>query len=168
MPRRRTGRRLVQGLIGLRAARGDEAAELSALALRSKAWWGYDAGFLAACRAELTWTPAQIDAAGYSVVVATVDGALAGFSAVADHGRGRYELDALFVEPRWIGTGVGRRLMAAARQSIAQAGGGRLRIQGDPHADHFYRAAGAVRIGTQPSGSIPGRALPLFELTIDP
>ena len=43
----------------LRAARPEEAAAISALALRSKAHWGYDEAFLAACRAELTWTAAQ-------------------------------------------------------------------------------------------------------------
>ena len=38
----------------IRPASAGEAAALSALALRSKAHWGYDAAFLDACRAELT------------------------------------------------------------------------------------------------------------------
>ena len=41
----------------------DEAAALSGLALRSKGYWGYDAAFLDACRAELTLTPDQAAAA---------------------------------------------------------------------------------------------------------
>ncbi|MEE8545291.1 MAG: hypothetical protein V3T29_05715 [Alphaproteobacteria bacterium] len=43
----------------IRPARPGEAAALTDLALRSKAHWGYDAAFMAACRAELTVTPAQ-------------------------------------------------------------------------------------------------------------
>ena len=46
----------------IRRARGREAAALSALAMRSKAHWGYDAAFMAACRAELTLTPEGIAA----------------------------------------------------------------------------------------------------------
>ena len=37
----------------IRAARADEATALTALVMRSKAYWGYDERFLAACRDEL-------------------------------------------------------------------------------------------------------------------
>jgi hypothetical protein len=40
------------GLV-IRAARPDEAAALTDLAMRSKAYWGYGASFLARCRAAL-------------------------------------------------------------------------------------------------------------------
>ena len=41
-----------------------------------------------------------------------------------------------------------------------------LRIEADPHAEAFYRHAGAVRTGSVPSGSIPGRSLPLLTLAV--
>ena len=44
----------------LRRALPDEAANLSALALRSKALWGYDAAFMEACRSPLTVDPEAI------------------------------------------------------------------------------------------------------------
>ena len=44
----------------IRRARPEEAGVLSALALRSKAHWGYDADFLAACRDDLTLIPEEI------------------------------------------------------------------------------------------------------------
>jgi hypothetical protein len=40
--------------VRIRPARPDEAGAISALALRSKGHWGYDAAFLAACRENLT------------------------------------------------------------------------------------------------------------------
>jgi hypothetical protein len=40
--------------VEIRKARPDEAGELTELALRSKAHWGYDEAFMASCREELT------------------------------------------------------------------------------------------------------------------
>jgi predicted acetyltransferase len=39
-----------------------------------------------------------------------------------------------------------------------------LAIQADPNAEPFYLSRGAVRVGTEPSQSIPDRVLPLLEL----
>jgi hypothetical protein len=44
----------------IRRAQPADAAVLTGLALTSKAVWGYDASFMAACRAELTITPERI------------------------------------------------------------------------------------------------------------
>ena len=44
----------------IRPAQPADAAVLTRLALTSKAVWGYDASFMAACRAELTITPQGI------------------------------------------------------------------------------------------------------------
>ena len=51
----------------VRRARPAEADELSELALRSKAHWGYDEAFMAASRAELKVTRAAVRDAGYYV-----------------------------------------------------------------------------------------------------
>jgi SAM-dependent methyltransferase len=42
----------------------------------------------------------------------------------------------------------------------------RLTIDADPHAEAFYVAMGAARVGESPSGSIPGRMLPRLELSV--
>src|SRR3546814_13195014 len=52
----------------LRLAKSSECGSLSALALRSKAYWGYDSAFLQACRDELTVSP-KAAAAGRVVVL---------------------------------------------------------------------------------------------------
>lgn len=150
----------------LRNAVRSEAALLSALALRSKAYWGYDPPFLEACRDELTYRPARIDDARFRFVVADIDGAVAGFYALEHSGDRAFELEALFVEPGYIGTGIGRALIEDAKRAVHAAGGTRLVIQGDPNAAAFYTAAGARPIGSRPSASIPGRDLPLYEITI--
>lgn len=141
----------------LRPARPDEAAALTALTLRSKAHWGYDPGFLDACRAELTVRPADCD--GRRVVVAENGALLLGYYRLAGSPP-RGELADLFVDPRRIGTGLGKALLRHARGQAASAGMRDLAIDSDPHAEGFYLHAGAVRAGTVPSGAVPGRELP--------
>lgn len=139
---------------------------LSELALRSKAYWGYSDEFIESCRDELAVSPEAVDSAEYAYRVAVSDNDILGFHAVAEQGAGLFELEALFVDPPHIGRGVGHLLMDDAKSVVATRGGGRLLIQGDPNAERFYRAAGAEKVGERESGSIPGRFLPLFELTV--
>ncbi|MEE4191742.1 MAG: GNAT family N-acetyltransferase [Halieaceae bacterium] len=143
-----------------------EADALTALALRSKAHWGYSDDFMVACRDELTVTEQDLLAAHLSYRVLDVDASLRGFYCLQRLSDEQFELDALFVEPEHIGAGHGRELLAHAATLALARGGRRLLIQGDPHAEPFYRAAGATQVGTRPSGSIAGRELPLFELVL--
>ncbi len=146
--------------------RPDEAAALSALALRSKGHWGYDAAFLEACRAELTLTADQAAAAR---VVRGDDGSVCGFHLLApdpDGTPGRGELLMLFVDPSAIGQGFGRALLEDAVEAARGRGWSVLRVESDPGAEDFYVAHGAVRVGTVPSGSVAGRELPLLDLPL--
>lgn len=148
----------------IRPARAGEAAALSALALRSKGHWGYDATFLDACRSELTLRDDEL--VGRRTVVAELDGALAGFGTL--EGDPPYgELGMLFVEPAAIGRGVGGALLAALVSRARALGFTRLAIDADPNAEAFYLAHGAVRVGEVASGSVPGRVLPQLRISLD-
>ncbi len=153
--------------VALRPARVGEAALLSDLALRSKAHWGYDDAFLDACRSELTLTDA--DLALRRVVVAEflgVDGAqVVGFGTL-EGAPPTGELGMLFVDPAAIGRGAGRSLLAHLVSAARDADFALLTIDADPYAEAFYLAAGAVRVGSIPSGSIPGRVLPQLEIRL--
>jgi GNAT superfamily N-acetyltransferase len=151
--------------VSLRPAVPGEAAALSRLALRSKAHWGYDEEFLAACRAELTLRPEQCD--GVHTVVAERDAVLLGFYRLAGEAPVA-ELADLFVDPTAIGHGVGAALMADAVQRARAQGVSRLVIDADPNAEGFYAHMGARRVGTVPSGSVAGRELPRLELALLP
>ncbi|GGY24166.1 N-acetyltransferase [Streptomyces anulatus] len=151
------------GPMRIRAGEAVEAAALTELALRSKGHWEYDAEFLAACREELTVRPA--DVAARRTAVAEEDGRILGFTTL-DGEPPRGALGMMFVEPDAIGRGVGRRLFAHTMDEARRLGFTRLTIDADPNAEPFYRAMGAVRIGATPSGSIPGRELPLLEVAL--
>jgi len=151
----------------IQSARSADAAALSELAMRSKAFWGYDEEFMSQCRSELTWTPEQISASRFDFHVCRFDNEPVAFYALERINSDVAELEALFVEPQHIGSGIGRLMIEHAKARAASQGFIRMIIQGDPHADSFYRAAGAQQCGSRPSCSIPGRQLPLYELTLD-
>ncbi len=145
----------------IRRAAAGEAAALSALALRSKAHWGYDDHFLETVRPLLTFTEA--DLAGTPVYVLTVGGgALGVYRLGGDPPEG--ELDDLWLDPSLIGLGYGRRLFAHALATARELGFASLLIEGDPNAEGFYVAMGASVIGTRRSPS--GRTLPLLRVTV--
>ncbi|RYJ29518.1 putative acetyltransferase [Streptomyces sp. L-9-10] len=126
----------------IREARPDEAPALSALMLRSKAHWGYDEAFLAACRDELTISGGEVTARRLAVAEDEASGEALGVASL----EGRAPdgtLGLLFVEPRAIGRGIGRALYAHVLDRARELGFERLTIDSDPHAVDFYRALGA-------------------------
>jgi GNAT superfamily N-acetyltransferase len=93
----------------VRCASAADAAALSALALRSKAVWGYDATFMAACRAELTLTADGIGERPTWVL--EEPGAMLGFCQLRIDGR-MAEVAQFFIAPGSLRGGLGRRLWA--------------------------------------------------------
>jgi GNAT superfamily N-acetyltransferase len=145
--------------MSVRPARPEEADLLTAVALRSKAHWGYDAEFMRACIPALTVTAERLEAEPFFVLEEC--GAIVGFGAL--HSEGMHsELTNLFVEPKAIGRGYGRQLWRYAIELARTLGARQILIASDPFAESFYRAMGAERIGETPSDAIPGRFIPLL------
>jgi Acetyltransferase (GNAT) family. len=89
-----------------------------------------------------------------------------GFYALKRLSEAETELEAMFVEPAFIGSGCGRQLMEHAKAVAAALGAKQLIIQSDPYAERFYAAAGGVVTGTRESASIPGRYLPTLAIDL--
>jgi len=143
----------------IRLARPDEADALTDLSIRSKQSNGYDDAFMAACRDELTVTDQHmVDGTFW---VAEIDGVIRGCVClgIAEDGTSG-EINAFFIDPDFQGRGLGRKLWEAALAKARAAGLVRLHLASDPFAVPFYEKLGFVTIGTVPSGSIGGRALP--------
>ena len=148
----------------LRAASDCEGKALSDLAFRSKAHWGYDDAFMAMCKHELTQEVPKDKTC--DLVVGEVDGKLVGFYKLVYLDAATVELDALFVEPAFIGEGHGRALIDDAKRLAGSRGSVRMMIHSDPNALGFYLAAGGRQTGAAPSGSIPGRTLPVVTIVL--
>jgi GNAT superfamily N-acetyltransferase len=151
----------------VRLARAEEAAMLSQLCIGSKAVWGYDEAFMA---------PSRIRARGQATTNRArrrVGGECRRWKCCGDGGTGTgrradtLDLDKLFVEPKWIRTGVGHALLAHAIIEAGRRGADRFTILSDPYAAGFYERNGARWIGEAPSDAIPGRSVPLYEIKLD-
>jgi GNAT superfamily N-acetyltransferase len=143
----------------IRRARPEEAEAISRLALESKAHWAYSKAELAVFRAELTFSPPDLEL-GHAHVLEEGD-RLLGFYMLSGLGAARAELDHVFVDPEALGRGVGAALFRHACALAANSRCTDLYVRSDPNAAGFYRALGCDFTGEIDS-SIPGRRIPTF------
>jgi GNAT superfamily N-acetyltransferase len=155
-------------LANIRMARAGEAPSLTALCLRSKAHWGYDAEFMRRCVPSLTMSEESI-AEGRVLVATDEAGRAIGTASVMRDGDDA-ELGLMFVDPAAIGGGVGRVLFGEAVELARRLGYRRMTILADVNAAPFYERLGARFLRHAPSDAIPGRTLPFYEypLTEEP
>ena len=136
-----------------------ELPALSNLCLTSKAYWGYDAAFMAACVEELTLKESDLETD--PIVVLEDEDGIAGIAQLTFAPDGCY-LEKLFIDPTRMGKGYGRHLYQWALQTATAKGADAMIVEADPGAAPFYERMGAARAGEVPSGSIAGRTLPRF------
>jgi GNAT superfamily N-acetyltransferase len=146
----------------VRRARAADCASLTRIAHASKRFWGYPDTLIRLWRVDLTVTPESLR--DNAVYCATRGSKLVGFYALSGDGAER-ELEHMWVAPRHIGTGVGKLLFAHLLRRLRSTGATRLRVASDPHAQGFYLAMGARRVGRVAS-TPRGRTLPLLALRV--
>jgi GNAT superfamily N-acetyltransferase len=151
-------------VIQLRDVLPNELSNLGELCLRSKAVWGYDDAFMAACRAELMLHPDELCTT--HLQVAERDTIVIGVVQLKVVDRDA-DLMKLFVEPALLGSGAGRLLFEWAIAKARTLGAVRMTIEADPGAAPFYEHMGARRAGFALSRSIPGRMLPRLCLELE-
>ena len=97
-------------------------------------------------------------------VLVAVDGkdrALGVASVIPDGDRA--DLDLFFIDPPFMGRGVGRALFKAVVQAARVSATTTLTILAAPNAAVFSERMGARFLRNAPSDAIPGRTLPLYE-----
>jgi GNAT superfamily N-acetyltransferase len=149
---------LTQLDVRIRRGLPEEAEALTALILRAKSYWGYDQAFMEACRPILTLAPQSIE--NDPVYCAEVGNKVVGVSHMKRLDEVTVLLDDLFVEPTFIGQGVGGLLWQHAVELAKAMGATSLVFGADPHARPFYEHMGAVVEGYDPSSIVPGRQTP--------
>jgi GNAT superfamily N-acetyltransferase len=140
---------------------------LAAIAFAAKGFWGYAPEQLERWREDLSPTPESLRSE--PTFVAEIDGELAGFYQLRT-GEPQTALEHLWVHPGFMRRGVGRALLAHAVALAAGRGISELSIDSEPHAEPFYLAHGAVRVGLRsaPIEGHPERALPQLLLSTSP
>ena len=150
----------------IRRARGNEAAGLTAIAHAAKRHWGYPEAWIAHWRDVLTITPPYVRDHAVFVAAEAEGGRPRGFYALSMRGTTAV-LDHLWIEPEWMGRGLGRELLNHAMRTARAEGAARLEIDSDPHAEAFYRRMGAIRIGeVRADVDDVRRVLPRMELAL--
>lgn len=148
----------------IRRATPDDAATLTELTFRSKAYWGYDAAFMEASRPVLTVTAAMIE--NSTTFVLEEAGRVRGYYALEKPEGDSILLESLFIDADAIGTGCGQALLKHALEQSAMMGFRIVNFEADPNAEGFYHKMGAERIGQRES-LIPGRFLPQMRFVLD-
>jgi len=145
----------------IRQALLEDCQHLSNLAYRSKAHWGYSEDFLALCRDDLTVTGPYLEQ--HLVNVLEQNDELAAFYSFSVQEK---KLDALFVDPTYIGQGLGQRLWIDLISRVKALHILEFTLDSDPYAEAFYAKMGAKRIGEIPSTVFPDRSLPLMRVQV--
>ncbi|MCU1362508.1 MAG: hypothetical protein JWM55_336 [Acidimicrobiaceae bacterium] len=148
----------------IRSARSNEDRTLTQLVFESKRYWGYDDAFMERCRSELVVHPRDIEAGNVYVAVDEHDTAL-GVYVTKELGHGEVELDALFVVPSHVGSGIGTALIAHAMNRARSDGYVTMHLNSDPFAATFYEGRGAALVGRARSAST-GRELARYEFRL--
>jgi GNAT superfamily N-acetyltransferase len=135
---------------------------LREIATASKAHWGYDPDFVRGWAARGDFSANGLREK--EVHVAEADGRLIAWAALIPRGDPIW-LDDLWVEPEWIGKGVGSMLFRWAMERGRAVGGRRLEWQAEPSSVGFYEKLGGryLRDGEPTSW---GRVLPVMGLEL--
>ena len=147
----------VRASASVRAARAEDAEAMVAAqfaAVRGIAAGVYPPTVLLAWSptpnaARHAWMREQIASGRFLALVLELDGQVGGFALCrAEEGF----LQALYVDPRHAGRGLGRALLAACEAAMRQHGHPSARVLASLNAEAFYRAAGYQTLGpaTQP------------------
>ncbi len=146
----------------IRFAKPDEATQLTRIAFAAKRYWGYPETDIALWQDDLTITPEFIDQ--NDVFVAIQNNTVAGFCALSN-GDSVREVEHFWIDPQYIGKGIGRKWFQHIRQAMEVAKIAKLRITSDPNAVGFYKKMGA-KVIDRAASTPPGRFLPLMEVHV--
>jgi GNAT superfamily N-acetyltransferase len=127
----------------IRAGTERDVPRLREIAVEAKAHWGYDR------RQVEEWALAgdfdRESLRAREVYVAEADGEMVGWASLIPRG-GVGWLEDLWIDPPWIGRGVGRRLFEHVAARARELGARRLEWEAEPNAHGFYERMGATYV----------------------
>jgi len=116
---------------------------LREIAVEAKAHWGYDRALVEEWALGGDFDPESLRKR--LLYVAESDGRPVGWAALIARGEVGW-LEDLWVEPAWIGRGVGRALFEHVAAEARQRGARRLEWEAEPNAQGFYEHLGATYV----------------------
>jgi N-acetylglutamate synthase-like GNAT family acetyltransferase len=148
----------------IRRAAPEEGSLLKGITVRSRAQWGYDATRFRRWVERLESEQQLPDVESY---VAEIDGHPVGWAALKQPVDALCVLEELWVEPDWMGGGVGAQLFRHSVERARELGSSRLEWVAEPGAVGFYEKMGGRSVRDEVSGSF-GHRMPVMSLDLDP
>ena len=144
--------------------RGDagEGARLKEIAVASKGHWGYEPARVREWADRGDFSPEVLK--GLALFVAEAGERVIAWASVEPRGDTAWLAD-LWVEPEWIGQGVGARLFRRAAEHARSVGARTMEWEAEPNALGFYDKMGGKRI--RDSTSEWGRMLSVMGVDLD-
>jgi len=124
----------------LRPAVPDDYERVRELTHESKAHWDYDRDFVR------RWADALSFESDRERWVAELDGEIVAWAAIVPPAQGVVVLDDLWVDPDWMGRGLGSRLFRLAADRARELGAVRLEWGAEPNAVGFYEKVGGQKL----------------------
>jgi GNAT superfamily N-acetyltransferase len=138
----------------IRSGRPDEGSRLREIAIGAKGFWGYEPEKIREWANQGDFTPERLGE--LIVFVAESDGHAIGWASLIPKGEVGW-LEDLWIDPTWIGKGVGSLLFRHASEHAKNLGGSRLEWEAEPNAIGFYEKMGGRYV--RDSSSEWGRTL---------
>ena len=138
----------------IRPGEPGEGERLKEIAVASKGFWGYEPELVREWADRGDFSPERLRA--LTVFVAELEGDVVAWASLIPEGRAAW-LEDLWVEPEWIGKGVGGRLFRHAVEHARRSGAKVMEWEAEPNALGFYEKMGARYV--RDSASEWGRTL---------
>lgn len=154
------GRSLQTGEPGVRVRAADlrEGERLREIAIASKSYWGYELDRVRQWAALGDFSSEGLRRKEFHV--AEVDGEAVGWAALIPKGNVCW-LDDLWIEPQWIGRGIGTLLFQHAAKRGRELGAARMEWEAERHAIGFYEKMGGRHLRDSEPGAW-GRVNPVM------
>ena len=127
----------------IRPGAADEGTRLKEIAIASKGFWGYEPERVREWADRGDFSPARMQE--LTVFVAESEGRAIAWASLIPKEDVAW-LEDLWVEPDWIGKGVGARLFRHAAEHARRDGATRLEWEAEPNALGFYEKMGARQV----------------------
>jgi GNAT superfamily N-acetyltransferase len=150
--------------VRLRPPHSHEGERLREIAIASKSYWGYDPDRVRQWAAMGDFSPEGLRCK--EVWVAELDGQAVGWAALIPKGEVCW-LDDLWIEPAWIGKGIGTSLFQQAAKRGRRLGAKQMEWEAERHALGFYEKMGGRYLRDSEPG-VWGRASAVFGLGLVP
>jgi GNAT superfamily N-acetyltransferase len=146
----------------IRPAAAGEGERLREIAIAAKGYWGYDLDRVREWAAIGDFSTVGLRRKG--AYVAAIDGNAVGWAAAVRQGD-VWWLDDLWIEPAWMGRGIGSRLFKHAAARGRRLGAVRMEWEAEPNALGFYEKMGG-RYARDGEPGIWGRVNAVMELDL--